>query len=57
MGVGTKSLAPAGDRQNMRVIRQPDKPTDWWSAFTVIFVALMVLILLLFLSTTPLHGL
>jgi hypothetical protein len=41
----------------MRVIRQPDKPTDWWSAFTVIFVALMVLILLLFLSTTPLHGL
>ena len=36
--------------------RQPSKPTDWWPIFTVVFVALIVLLLLLFLSTTPLHG-
>jgi hypothetical protein len=41
----------------MGVIRQPEKPTDWWSAFTFVFVALIVLLLLLFLSTPPLHGL
>jgi hypothetical protein len=41
----------------MGSIRQPGKPTDWWPIFSVVFVAVMVLLLLLFLSTTPLHGL
>jgi hypothetical protein len=35
--------------------RQPRKPTDWWSIFSIVFVALVVLLVLFYLSTTPLH--
>lgn len=41
----------------MRAAGQHDKPTDWWSEFAVIFVALLFLLLLLFLTAIPLYGL
>jgi hypothetical protein len=41
----------------MRAVRQPGKPTDWWSEFAVVFVALLFLLLLFFLTAIPLYGL
>jgi len=36
--------------------RLPRKPTNWWPIFAVLFVALLMLVLLFFIGTTPLHG-
>lgn len=41
----------------MRAVGQPEKPTDWWSEFAVVFVALLFLLLLFFLTAIPLYGL
>ena len=41
----------------MRAVGQPEKPTDWWSAFAAVFVALLLILLLFFLTAIPLYGL
>ena len=40
----------------MRAVGQPDKPTDWWPEFAVVFAALLFLLLLVFLTAVPLYG-
>ena len=41
----------------MRAVRLPNKPTEWWSEFAVIFIGLLFVLLLFFLTAVPLYGL